>query len=63
MGLHENANISQAIYEAANIFSNVIKIGQSSKEEAGSESEQMCRTMTQNILKQIREPFKTKEIE
>jgi hypothetical protein len=35
MGLHENANISQAIYEAANIFSNVIKLGQSSNEEAG----------------------------
>jgi hypothetical protein len=27
MGLHENANISQAIYEASQIFANVLKLG------------------------------------
>lgn len=66
MGLHENANITQAINEANSIFSSVLKLTSASQTEgsdgAGSEAD-LAMKMTQDILAQIREPFKIKEVE
>ena len=66
MGLHENANITQAINEANDIFACVLKLTSSSQSEgssgAGAEAD-FAMKMTQDILAQIREPFKIKEIE
>ena len=66
MGLHENANITQAINEANDIFACVLKLTSASQSEggdgAGSEAD-FAMKMTQDILAQIREPFKIKEVE
>lgn len=63
MGLHSNANITQAIYEANQIFTAVIKLSQTSGAEAGGAVQDQCKTMTEEILTKIREPFKIKEVE
>ena len=66
MGLHENASITQAINEANDIFGSVLKLTAASQSEggegAGSEAD-LAMKMTQDILTQIREPFKIKEVE
>lgn len=66
MGLHENANITQAINEANSIFANVLKLTSGSQSEAGDAAgteTDLAMKMTNDILGQIREPFKIKEIE
>merc|ERR1712176_1211096 len=65
MGLHENANITQAINEANDIFGSVLRLTSASQSEgggAGSEAD-LAMKMTQDILAQVREPFKIKEVE
>ena len=65
MGLHENANITQAINEANSIFANVLILTSGSQDagDAGSSETELAMKITNDILGQIREPFKIKEIE
>ena len=66
MGLHENASITQAINEANDIFGSVLKLTAASQSEGGegaSSEADLAMKMTQDILIQIREPFKIKEVE
>jgi len=75
MGLHANANITQAIYESSEIFHSILKLTagdvqqtqkKASKEGNQDETQDASTSQAKNLIKNVREsigqPFKVKEV-
>ncbi len=65
VGLHENANITYAMNESTDIVADILALSKNSGAEgqAGGSTNVQAMKMAREILYQIREPFKIKEVE